>query len=95
MTITKELNTVKDLVVSVLEDYPQARNSDTYLYEKCCERLGAKYISDISKIGLSVISVHKIRQVVQNKDKMYMPTEDAKKKRKVREVEIREYMVAN
>lgn len=95
MSVRKELNTVKDLVISVLAEYPLARNNDTYLYEKCCEKLGGVYLTDITKIGLNMISVHKIRQVIQNKENMYLPTENVSKKRRQRAIDIREYMIEN
>lgn len=95
MNVQNEMNTVKDLVMSILSEDLYARNDDTYLYQKCCEKLGGKQISDITKIGLSVVTVHKIRQKIQNQEKKFLPTEEVKNKRKKRSIEIRDYMINN
>lgn len=91
-TVTTEMNTVKDLVSHVLCNHPQTRNNDTLLYLECCKVLGAKNINDMVEMNLSIISVHKIRQQIQNKDKMFLPDENVKEVRKVRKYQIREYM---
>jgi hypothetical protein len=95
LSVTTELNTVKDLVLHVLKNNPETRNSDTLLYLECCKVLGATNIEDIEDINLSIISVHKLRQVIQNKDKMFMPDEHAKQVRKQRSYQVRQYMRSN
>ena len=95
MSITEEFTTVKDLVTHVLETNPHARNSDTYLYQECCKKLGAKTIDDISKIDLNMITVHKARQVIQNKEGKYLPDESVRSVRSARAEEIRDYMSNN
>jgi hypothetical protein len=92
VTVDKEFNSLKDFVESVLERYPETRNSDTLLYTQCCRELGAKTIEDINKINLNVISIHKIRQVIQNKEGKYLPDEKVKEMRNKRKWDIREYM---
>ena len=92
MSVVQEFNTVKDLVIHILKTKPSARNSDTYLYQECCKLLGAKTVDDISKIDLNMITVHKARQVVQNKEGLYLPSENVTKRRHTREKEIRDYM---
>lgn len=87
-----ELNTVKDLVLHVLSSKPETRSNDTMLYLECCKMLGATSMSDLEDLNLSIITVHKMRQVIQNKDKKYMPDEDAKTVRRRRSHEVRQYM---
>lgn len=91
--VTTELNTIKDLVYHVLANNPDTRSNDTKLYVQCCKELGAKTLDDINRIGLSIISVHKIRQVVQNKENLYLPDENVTKVRKQRALEIKDYML--
>lgn len=92
MSVTNELNTVKQLVLHVLKNHPETRDSDNLLYLHCCEYLGAKTINDLKKLNLSIISVHKIRQVIQNKEGLYKPSEDVKEIREQRRIEIKDYM---
>lgn len=91
-TITKELNTIKDLVSHILECYPHTRNSDTDLYLQCCEYFGAYTVEKQKKLNLNVISIHKIRQVIQNKEGKFLADEKVRKARKHRAKDIREYM---
>lgn len=95
MNVEKEFNTVKELAEYVLENNPKTRNSDTVLYVEMCKLLGAKSIDDIPKIGLNMITVHKVRQVIQNKDGKYLPDEVTKEIRKVRNSSIKTYMSNN
>lgn len=95
MTVNEEFATVKSLVSYVLENNHKTRNSDTYLYQECCKRLGAKIIDDISKINLNMISVHKLRQVIQNKEGKFLPDKNVVEMRSERAEKVREYMVNN
>lgn len=95
MNVEKEFNTVKELAEHVLEKNPSTRNSDTILYVEMCKFLGAKSIDDIPKVGLNMITVHKIRQVIQNKDGKYLPDEATKEIRKARNSSIKTYMSNN
>ena len=92
MTTKQELNTVKELVLHILKTKPKTRNSDTLLYLEACKHIGAKTIDDIERIGLSIISVHKIRQVIQNKEGLYLPDKKVKEERSRRKLEVRDYM---
>ena len=92
MSIKKEFETVKQLAEYVLSVNKGARNSDTVLYAEMCKMLGAKTVDDISKIGLNMITVHKIRQVIQNKEGKYLPDENVKEIRKGRSLAIKDYM---
>lgn len=92
MTITRELNTVKDLVSHILETKPHTRNSDTQLYIEACKHMGAKTIEDMEKMNLSIISVHKIRQVIQNKEGLFLADEEVKTERSRRRWEVKDYM---
>jgi hypothetical protein len=97
VSVDKEFNSLKDFVESVLEKYPQVRNSDTKLYIQCCRELGAKTIDDLYKLNLNIVSVHKVRQIIQNKEGKWLPDEKVRENRNKRRWDIREYMrkVAN
>jgi hypothetical protein len=92
VSIDKEFNSLKDFVESVLEKYPQARNNDTFLYTQCCRELGAKTIDDLNRLNLSVVSVHKVRQIIQNKEGKWLPDEKVRENRNKRRWDIKEYM---
>jgi hypothetical protein len=93
MNTTKELNSVKKLVLRVLEQYPETRNSDNKLYIQCAKELGAKTVDDLLEIGLSIITLHKCRQRIQNRDGLFLPTEDVKQARVERQLSFRDWMV--
>ncbi|REJ23706.1 MAG: hypothetical protein C6W54_11065 [Bacillaceae bacterium] len=92
VNIEKEFKTVKELVEYCLEKFEETRHSDTLLFLKCCEMLGAETIQQIKYLKLNMISVHKIRQVIQNKEKKWLPSESVKRIRKEREKEIKKFM---
>lgn len=92
VTVEKEFNSVKELVESVLAWNIESRSNDTKLYVECCKELGCKTISDIEKLNLSIITVHKIRQVIQNTDGKYKPSQDVLDNRDRRRQSIRDYM---
>lgn len=93
MTTKRELRTVKELVEHILEVKPKTRNSDTLLYIEACKYLGAKTLEDLEKIKLNIISVHKIRQVIQNKEGRFLPDENVKEERARRRWEVKDYML--
>lgn len=90
--IKKEFVKVKDLVQRVLRDYPETRDSDTRLYFKCLRVLGVKSIKDAEDLNLNIISVHKTRQIVQNKMGLYAPSKDIKAERVERAEDARDFM---
>lgn len=92
MTTKREMKTVKDLITYILKTQPHTRNSDTQLYIEACKHLGVKDLDDMSKLGLSIISVHKARQVIQNKEGLYQADEKVLKERGRRRYEIKDYM---
>ncbi|MDT9683446.1 hypothetical protein RND61_15465 [Streptomyces sp. TRM76323] len=91
--INTELNTVKELVEKVLSRNVATRSNDTKLYLECCKELGCKTMKDIERMNLSIITVHKLRQVIQNKEGHYNPAKEVLAIREKRHVSIREYMV--
>jgi len=93
MNTKKELNGVKKLVLRVLEQYPETRNSDNKLYIQCAKELGAKLIDDMDTIGLSIISVHKARQRIQNHDGLFKPTKEVAEVRAERQLDFRDWML--
>lgn len=92
VSIEKEFKTVRKLVEYCLEKFEETRNSDTLLFLKCCEMLGAETVQQIKNLKLNIISVHKIRQVIQNKEKKWLPSESVMGVRKEREKDIKKYM---
>lgn len=92
MNIETEFSSMKQLIMHVLEHYPETRNSDTLLYIRICEHLGARTLDDLSKLNVNIISVHKMRQVIQNKLGMWKPSDEVQEVRNKRNVEIREYL---
>jgi len=90
--INIEFTGLKGLIMDVLKECPNTRNSDTLLYVECSRRMGAKSLDDLVNIGLNMVSVHKTRQIVQNKLGLYPPLEEVLDVRKQRKVEIQKYM---
>jgi len=91
--ITSELDTIKELVISVLAENANTRSNETLLYLECCKKLGAKTMDDLQKMNLSIITVHKLRQVIQNKDGLFRSEEKVRKHRVNRASKIKEYMI--
>jgi len=94
MNVLQEFKTTKQLVLHVLEHYPETRNSDNKLYIQAAKLLGAVTLDDLNKIKLNLISVHKLRQQIQNKDGLYPATDEIKYIRNEREKEIKNYMIS-
>lgn len=92
MSIALEFKTTKNLIMAVMTDYPETRNSDTLLYLKCCSILGAITIEDAEKLDLSIISVHKMRQYIQNRDGLLLPSKEVQEVRKKRAEDARNFM---
>jgi hypothetical protein len=93
MNTKTELNSVKKLVLRVLEQYPETRNSDNKLYIQCAKELGGVYLDDMDHIGLSIVTLHKCRQRIQNKDLMYLPDKQVAEVRAERQLSFRDWMV--
>ena len=92
MTVKRELETMKELVTHILKTQPKTRNSDTVLYIECCKYMGATTLEDLESLGLNIITVHKIRQVIQNKDGLFPPDKNVKEERARRRFSIKGYM---
>lgn len=95
MSTKSELNSVKKLVLQVLEQYPETRNSDNKLYIQCAKELGARLIDDMDHIGLSLVTLHKCRQRIQNKDLLFLPDKEVTEARYERQLEFRDWMVTD
>lgn len=95
MSVSKEFNRTKDLVESVLANHPETRGSDTKLYIQCCKELGARTLDDLNNVGLNIITIHKTRQVIQNKEGKYKAGESIQQARQQRSIDVREYMRNN
>ncbi|WP_127760739.1 hypothetical protein [Peribacillus asahii] len=92
MSVKVEFDNIRVLILNILENHPEARDNDTLLYLEACKYLGAKSIEDLVKLNLSIISIHKMRQVIQNKEGLFKPSEETEKARSRRRVAIKEYM---
>jgi hypothetical protein len=94
MDTKQEFKTTTELVKYILEHYPETRSSDNKLFIKCAQYKGAKTLSDLENIKLNLITIHKVRQVVQNKEGLFLPSEDVLEVRKERAKEVKEYMIS-
>lgn len=94
-TVAAEFKTTKQLILYILEHYPETRNSDNKLFIQCVKHLGARTLDDLGKINLNMISVHKLRQRIQNVEKLFPPTNKVKEVRSERQREIKKYMRDN
>lgn len=90
--IKEEFGSMKALIMKALRDYPETRNNDTVLLCKICDMVGISRISELRKSKISIISVHKMRQVVQNKDGLYKPVKEVQEMRDEREGALRDMM---
>lgn len=95
MNTLQEYKTVRQLVLSILERYPGTRDNDTLLYLQCCNELGAYNSNEMKRLNLSIITIHKIRQKIQNKEGLYKPSDKAKEIRYVKQQDIKSYMINN
>ena len=100
----KQFKQTKNLIVSILENYPQARNSDNYLYLIVIEKLGkgnidkpiADVLLNLDKYGLPCFeTVRRTRQKIQSERDDLKASEFIQDARAAREVEFRNYFGAN
>lgn len=91
-TVKEEFGTLKRLLIHVLGKYPETRDSDNKLFIQACKELGATTLEDLQSVNINMISVHKLRQVIQNKEGLFPASDNVKEIRAEREVEIRDYM---
>lgn len=91
-SVANEFNTLRDFLIEIMNEYPETRNNDTLLYTTCCKKLGCNSINDIEELGLSVISIHKTRQLIQNKLGFCQPSDKVKELRNQRKFDIKQYM---
>jgi hypothetical protein len=54
--------------------------------------LGAKTTEHLKEIPINIISIHKARQIIQNKEGKYLPDENIQKVRKQRDKEFKAYL---
>lgn len=58
MSKSKELQTTTEIVKGILEECPEARNSDNILYIKVCGTIGKKYGVDIESMSMPHFLLH-------------------------------------
>ena len=90
--VRQEFDTLKHYLYDVMERHPETRNSDNILYFTILQEMGAHTLEEAKSLNVNLISIHKIRQVIQNKEGLYPPARDIKNVRNHRADEIREYM---
>ncbi|MEC1768299.1 hypothetical protein [Schinkia azotoformans] len=93
MSVVSEFNNLKELIESILEHNEECRSNDTKLFVECCKHLGVKTLDQISDSGINMISVHKLRQVIQNKEHKFLPSDSVIENRSKRNFDIKKYMV--
>lgn len=90
--VQKEFGTLKEIVKDVMRRHPSTRNSDNVLYFTILQEMGADTLEEAKYLNVNLISIHKTRQIIQNKEGLFPPTEDIKQIRAKRNSEIRDYM---
>lgn len=58
MSKAKELRTTTGIVKSILQNFPDARNSDNYLYLKVLQTIGSKNNIDINSMSMPRFLLH-------------------------------------
>lgn len=92
--VKQEFKTTKELVKHILENFPETRSSDNKLYIKCAQHLGAKTLSDLESIKLNLVSVHKLRQMIQNKEGLFKAPKEVQEMRAERSEEVKQFMIS-
>jgi len=93
METKEELKKVKEYVLKLLETDERCRNSDKWLTYQVMRKFTNIYIpfEDFEKIP-SFESIRRTRAHIQNKEKLFLPTDPAViKKRRMRAEEWREF----
>jgi hypothetical protein len=71
-----------DLVLYVLENYEDTRSNDNKLLCKICELMGIEKVKDLYSSNISIITIHKARQKIQNKLGLFNPDESVMSERR-------------
>lgn len=89
----KEIKSIKEIVLELLDKYPETRNSDLVLYGFVLKKLG---FSELAAIFLNedynlpnMESVRRARQLIQHKG-IYLPDLRVQAQRKKEEIKVRE-----
>lgn len=90
--VREEFDTLKHYLYYIMDKYPETRNSDNVLYFTILQEMGAHTLEDAKHLNINLISVHKVRQVIQNKEGLYQPFIEVKENRAKRAEEVRDYM---
>ena len=90
--IKEEFGSVKALVMKILRDFPETRNSDNVLLCQICETLGMTKISELRDSPINIISIHKTRQRVQNTLGLYQAPKEVQELREERAEVIKDMM---
>lgn len=91
-SVKEEFGSLRKMVLTILESNPATRNNDTLLFAECCKVLGAETLDEALSCGVNSISVHKLRQKIQNSEGLYKADETVQEYRKERQKDIKQYM---
>lgn len=90
----KELDTIKQMVEEILAKDIRARNNDLWLticiWKK--QKINCFIPYDKLNIMISPETVRRTRQIIQNVEKRYLPTDPVILKRRLREKQIKEWL---
>lgn len=108
MSKSKELTNTTELVKSVLKMYPQARNSDNYLYYTICKIIGRRNGIDVESMSMPKFflhlkdygfpqfeSVRRARQKIQASNPELAGDDNVERQRMVNEEVFRNYSLSN
>jgi len=91
-SVKEEFGSLKNLILKVVEEYPECADSDKLLYIQCNREIGANTLEDLEKSPINPTSVHKSRQMLSNKLKLINVSDEVKEMRNQRQKDIRDYM---
>jgi len=100
MTPRNNFDTIKERVKAILRDYPYARQDDTFLwlmYVRIHVPELSKYIKyippDVLKKAPKFETITRARRFIQNEEGLYLPPENVRRRRRRREIEMRETII--
>jgi hypothetical protein len=86
--LNEEYESAMDLVESILEEYPETRDSDTKLIQKIFEKQTGIVIPLEEANMPALRTMTRARQTIQNEHEKYLPDDEVKEKREEREEEF-------
>jgi len=81
--ISESYGSLTNMILNILREYPEARDSDNTLLEIICKTYDIRTIAQFLDSGISFVTLHKQRQYLQNKKKLFTPSAVVKDKRQI------------